>query len=250
MKKILLLSAVFITLLSTSCNKDKTEPEKDYDYKKKSVSSNTFINSYVNPCDAITYLIELKNYPYIDLGDNTHWSTGEYHIDKIGIICSSTSDTNIKNPQVFPTNDCNEELFDQVAADNSDSGYDGYYWDSESYLFSPISKFSITCSQDYDANHPAGAILNDITEINYYTAQPFIESNYKNIPLGDYEKSRTVEPLNEFVKKSVNLVRFDIYLRLTRKPQNAGVYQFTVTYCNADGATLSATTVPINLLTN
>lgn len=276
MKKITTLIILPILLTIIGCSDEqvilKPEPKPDedskisqedlnwqYSYQPQWRSSSTFIVYYVSPKQLRAGFISLKYRPPLYENsvppemEDLQWSIMTYETDSVGISCHfsmESTGSQIDSPEIHPLDGRNTHLFNAIASANGDHGYNGSYWDNNTYLYSPTKDINITCTTDYDTNHPAGTLLNDITVVTYYTAAPFIKSKYQNRRLGDYIKSRTTEPLVEFNKKNVNLLRSDMIFRLITPPSKKGSYQFALTYCNKDGATLSATTVPINLLPN
>lgn len=127
--------------------------------------------------------------------------------------------------------------------------YKDYYWDYSRYITNPTKYINIVCSDDYDEQHPKGTLLNDITNISYYTARPFVDSRYQNRRLGDREKSYTKEqPLTEFNTKNIDLLDDGMVMRLLVRPLKSQIYTFTFTYCDNTDKPVSFTTLPIFLV--
>ena len=88
-----------------------------------------------------------------------------------------------------------------------------------------IKSVHVVCENDFDANHPAGANVDDILTISLESAYPYIKNGYKG-----YNSQRQNEfPLNsidpDYLK--LNGMWFG-QLRVKKKPANQGTYTFTV----------------------
>lgn len=99
----------------------------------------------------------------------------------------------------------------------------------------PIDKITISCEQDFDAEHPAGEPLDDIVKLDYLTYYDFVKSGYQ--PNKEYRNSnaklcshyfKDVAADNTLLMgvslsaKSIATIKFD------SKPEIAGNYTFTL----------------------
>jgi len=88
-----------------------------------------------------------------------------------------------------------------------------------------LKKISIVADHDFDENHPAGSLLNDLFEISYARFYQYIQNGYKPYWLNAYALDSIAELTTV---KDVNL--FSEYSALIFKQQPApGKYTFTVT---------------------
>lgn len=279
-----IITAILLALSTIACNTDNddldiiiepidtpteipqvppTDLQWQYAYKPHISAGENFIASYINPKEFTAFYVLIK---YDPRKLETIIGGGLATLRELNLSAEKGYSTEEVGMQFFPTYeapagdgmfprtdnviDKKSQFFEALAKAHRDVDYNDNFYDMVPYLFRPTRYINITCNADYDAAHPTGATLNDITEINYYSALPFIDTKYKNRRLGDFEQTRTQELLTSFNARHINLLRSDMTFRLITPPSKKGSYQFALTYCNKDGATLSATTVPINLLPN
>ncbi len=109
-----------------------------------------------------------------------------------------------------------------------DPEYKGEYDSYESPLYNndPFTSFSVTCSTDFDASHPAGTPLNDLFSPGMDLSE---EVNYEKMRYKMYYPSRPID------------------LWLMSPPDVEGSYQFTVEFVCESGKILTATATPIVL---
>lgn len=135
-------------------------------------------------------------------------------------------------------------IFKELAAQFKDYGYNGGYW-VRAILFSPLKQLSIVSDVDFDEQHPAGMPLDDLINVQYYSAEKFIKSGYSDFDAGNVYNKLT-ESLVKLNSMNINLYN-GLCLRFTKLPTNKGLYTFTMTYRNADDLKLTAE-VTIKLL--
>lgn len=142
-----------------------------------------------------------------------------------------------------------DRIFMKISKQNNDLDYNQYYWKDAKYSYIPTDFINIECLQDFDASHPKGAMLNDITEVYYTSAEPFIQSRYTNRRFEDGCRwANKPELLSKFNAKNVNLIEnlsFSLYLN--ESPTKSGIYQFKITYKDVSGQQQSAITIPIRI---
>lgn len=149
------------------------------------------------------------------------WLTGGYDwkLDSLRFeFYNSDSDnkyTSLGDPYIG-----NRKKIEQLATNYNDVSYNDYY--ACGYCLSTkTDNISITCDQDFDQQHPKETLLNDITNINYYWAKPFLDGKYLNRRLGDYWESRTNELLTHFNSKDLDLIsqNLDLVIQHVRRKQ-------------------------------
>lgn len=99
------------------------------------------------------------------------------------------------DPYIFPETDSlpypRKGLFEKLREMNGDSGfvkgtpyYDEFYHHMllQHSLIEDITEVQVTAMSDYDADHPKGASLAEITNVNYSTLLPFIQAGYDVTP--------------------------------------------------------------------
>lgn len=282
MKKIMFLAfATTIALVIFACDTEQKSPEVEpipepeeevdpsiseadrnwvYNYPSRHAKSPNFVINYISPK---AFAINFDQIIESDLDfsncppplDAIEWQNRKWNADSVliiyradryapnAVISAERVDPDLAGEFINPQ----PALFNPIAKHNNDTTYNDTYWDRTPYMSGTAKYINLTCDRDYDAEHPKGALLNDIVKIDYYTAKPFIDSKYKNRRLGDHDKSRTVELLRDFNTKQVGMLRYDLNFRLTTAPQTPGLYRFIFTYCDDTGSEISATTEQINL---
>ncbi len=92
----------------------------------------------------------------------------------------------------------------------------------------PLNSINIVADKDFDAEHPAGSLLNDIFTLEYASAYNLIQSNYDpeiNIhQRGHYQKI----PLSDF--KPLILPCYTYHLYFNKLPDVFGTYEFTISF--------------------
>lgn len=142
-----------------------------------------------------------------------------------------------------------KEKFLAIAEQNRDDEYYGVNWyDSETnFSYIPTAAIDVVVLQDYDETHPAGSSINDILTIDYFSAEPFILSGYKNTWLADrcnHAANHSFKTaLAEFNTMEANIIEdLSFSIQLTTAPTNEGLYNFQLTYSDISGETRTATT--------
>ena len=98
----------------------------------------------------------------------------------------------------------------------------------------PLNSISITADKDFDAEHPAGSLLNDYFVLEYSSAYDVIKSGYD--PALDITDDRwhseydayQLMPLSEF--EPINLLHYNVSLHFTKLPDVLGEYTFTIAF--------------------
>ena len=123
-------------------------------------------------------------------------------------------------------------------------------------LYRRTESIHVVSDTDYDAQHPAGTLLDELIDISFDSAEDFMQGGYR---LGKYlgrttRQHRTAgktdnvwltENLAEFNTIKRTLIAFDFCFDLAVKPEQTGTHRFTITYTNEDGTVLTGTTEPI-----
>jgi len=132
-------------------------------------------------------------------------------------------------------------------------------------LYRKTKSLHVVSDQDYDAEHPAGTLLDDILDVMFWSAEDYLESGYTSFfdYLGETtrpiypersdgavvasEGPYMIESLVEFNWLQRTLIDFGFIFMPTQAPDRTGTHRFTVTYMNEDGVELSGTTEPITI---
>ena len=98
----------------------------------------------------------------------------------------------------------------------------------------PIDEISIYCDKNFDAEHPAGELLNDIATMNYKSYYNFIKNGYlpytQNHPNEQDVDSYSLcfDNINAEITKLVSLRRKFTTILFTSAPAEPGEYTFTL----------------------
>ena len=117
-------------------------------------------------------------------------------------------------------------------------------------LLDTITKISISCLEEYDQRHKAGALLNDIAMIKYYSAKEYIENGYvdPNKESLDICYSGNMKiPLEQFNTNLNYLVQPLFFISLTSSPDYTGTYVFLITIKTNGGKSFSYKTESVSL---
>lgn len=142
---LLSLAAIGISALLISCNKCHTTTEYTHSFVMMYEQLES-IAAYVNP-----------------YGDIAVWGN---------------------NTSGYATSKHNAEIFHAQNTKHGDTSYnrDVTYMEPlrpNNYVIPDMVKIDVVCKTDFDAEHPAGATLNDIAELRAVTPYPYIQSGYK-----------------------------------------------------------------------
>lgn len=241
---------IFLSLSFISCSKISNEDANwQYKYDPQPTKSANFVKAYVVP----TEFEAIRDYnqdcpPNMEcvlLVSEEEWVEREWSVESLVFSISRKDPAYIGFDYDGRGQDVSK--FQEIAKQNKDVSYNDYYWNAAFYYNEPAKAINMSCTTDYDSEHTANASLNDIVDIKYFTAKPFLDSRYKNKRLGDTYYSRTREPLPLFISKKVPLVAAGLGLHLTKNPEKAGIYSFTITYVDSQGKEYSATSKPTRL---
>lgn len=146
----------------------------------------------------------------------------------------------------------NKTVFDSLAAKHNDVNYTGEFWilfydetkntgmityGEPSANMQDVDSISITCDSCWNATHPAGASLTDITKLETRSYRQYIRSGYDLSATSDGGELSTQNILiSEMTPEDYELILY-IYGRLsfTALPEKAGVYPVTVSVSFDDG---------------
>lgn len=274
MKKIIYITMMVGAFAVSGCKEQKQEiiddnnakgteiSEEDrnwqYDYSPSSkLPSKNFVCVYINPMEFSIDIEFISNFsdgmiagpPPVT--EELTLSGYGWKLDSVMFVFGAESDNdNIYSSAEFrPLHNTAQTIskFNELASKFNDITYNDRY-SVGSTLFTKTDYINITCDQDFDQQHPKGTLLNDITEISYYWAKPFLDSKYQNRRLGDRIKSSTTELLTQFNEKKLDLTSSYFRMIIQNRPEKAGIYQFTITYKDVNGKTFSAQSFKIKLL--
>lgn len=136
-----------------------------------------------------------------------------------------------------------------------DTQYDGYVHPGlHSALAYPIDKITISCEQDFDANHPAGKPLDDVIKLDYKTYYKFVKSgytayNYTNPQYMNPDEEWHVLNLDKINADNTKLMDISLSaksiagIKFDSKPEVPGEYTFNLAVTiNGEVMTTSFTT--------
>lgn len=132
--------------------------------------------------------------------------------------------------------------------------------------FVRTERIDVFSDTDYDAAHPAGTPLNDIVDIQFSSAEDYVQSNYTEgkylseltTPVLEYDDMRggyypadeismLQEPLEEFNRIQRKLISFFFFFKFRSDPSQTAEHNFTIVYRNEQGLTLSSQVGPVLL---
>ncbi len=156
--------------------------------------------------------------------------------------------------------------FTELAKANDDLSYDRQGQGFGNCLYRKTKSLHVVSDQDYDAEHPAGTLLDDILDVMFWSAEDYLKSGYTSFfdylgettrPIYPERSDGTVvasegpymiESLLEFNRIQRTLIDFGFIFMPTQAPDRTGTHRFTITYTNEDGVELKGTTNPIMIL--
>lgn len=149
--------------------------------------------------------------------------------------------------------DCvSRENVEEIAKQFNDVSYNRSDFLNQPFMYRQTVGLDIISDNDYDADHPAGSLLNDIMTVNYNCCDKILNPPY-NFELTDYQESiggypwKFQDKLSDFNRIKPTLVSFWFDLHFTAAPATTSTHRFTVTYKNIDGVELSSTTEPVTI---
>ena len=137
------------------------------------------------------------------------------------------------------TEESNSELFAYFQEQNGDVYYTGETQPHQTKALAyPFEKITMLCHENFDAEHPAGAVVDDIVKIHISTYAPYIANGYA-YPEG-WEHRRYyhywgITPVGEFYLSEINsetaqlLSPSMVIMKFMQEPVVAGEYPFTLT---------------------
>lgn len=132
---------------------------------------------------------------------------------------------------VFGDNPLLAERYYALCEKFGDIKSDGFVCYDPSYSIYPfacfeiINRVSVTSDNDWDTEHPAGSLLNDIFTITYYTHYPYIINGYTGEHITEVTK-----PLSELQDDEMKLIQYFIHLSCTMPSTAAQHHTLTVSF--------------------
>lgn len=152
-------------------------------------------------------------------------------------VCMSSSER-------YSYNDLDKTMFNMLACKHNDLAYNGKICKTNGFLTgnfassADIESIKIYCDSAWDANHEAGALLNDVINIWGFSCMNYIRNGYKGEVLERIEK-----PLNEMTKDDyelfVNADNTIVHFDFRSHPEPNVTMPLTVEMKFDDGATFS-----------
>ena len=164
--------------------------------------------------------------------------------DFYGILCLAVSGTEYITCVEDENKDTpNFKKAMEFAEFYGDTSYDGSVFPGMSKsLAYPIEKITISCVEDFDAEHPAGEPLDDVVKLEYKTFYEFVTNGYnapETIPTGVPEGWGVIDKLLCFntIKadyatlvflRSTNVTTASPVIKFASAPVKPGTYNFTL----------------------
>ena len=156
--------------------------------------------------------------------------------------------------------------FTELAKANDDFSYNRKGQGFGVCLYKKTESLHVVSDAAYDAEHPAGTLLDDVLDVMFWSAEDYLKSGYTSFL--DYLGKTTrptypersdgavvaaegpcmIESLVEFNQLQRTLINFGFIFMPNKAPNQTGTHRFTVTYTNEDGVVLTGTTEPITIL--
>lgn len=151
--------------------------------------------------------------------------------------------------------------FKELAQAHADLSYKRKGISFANCLYKKTESLHVVSDVAYDAEHPAGILLDDIMDVMIWSAEDYLKSEYTSF--FDYLGETTrpyikdgcainepvmIESLAEFNRIKRTLIHFGFIFMPTKAPDQTGTHRFTITYTNEDGVELTGTTEPITIL--
>ena len=135
--------------------------------------------SYISQYSIIDH-IQIENY-VVNNSDSSLLFTFRFNTDGHVSVASKGSD---------------KQLYNKICNINGDTSHcgtvekSGAYFSGGGAFYPNVSAINITCNIDFDANHPAGTLLNDCFEIEYNHYEQFNDDGFvqKRKKLSEIEK--------------------------------------------------------------
>ena len=196
------------------------------------IQTSDFFRSYINTY-FVTESITLKN------GQNKLY------------LCLYPSNTNTKTYNWKSTGE-KKDIYDSLCIRNNDMTFNRTvqyveypHW-GNNYMAEYIDSIHIVSNSDFDTNHPAGTLLNDIITLKWQTIKNFIDNEYKwldgktGIAEGTLLSNREVQlsalQPNDLILIFNSTIEFDF----NKTPTNSKTHYFTVTVFFDTGEKLSS----------
>jgi hypothetical protein len=96
----------------------------------------------------------------------------------------------------------------------------------------PLTKVEITSNSDFNEEHPANSILNDLITISLCTAEGYYDCDSKYLNLDDIELNKFMNPQNQYLAN----------LYLVKRPSKEQTHRFTIKLFKSDGTVISTET--------
>lgn len=147
------------------------------------------------------------------------------------------------------------ERFEEIAWANGDMSYNGYVSDlhgMETCYAENFSAMHITSNKDWDAGHPAGALLDDIVMVSANSYAPFIRSGYKYMWSDGlrYDCIHILEHASDLAEDDLYILHVSsgiVFFWFDKAPAEVGAeHTLTITLVTASGEerTMTHTGVP------
>lgn len=155
--------------------------------------------------------------------------------------------------------------FTELSIANDDQSYNREGQSFGYCLYKKTESLHVISDAAYDAQHPAGTLLDDILDVDFWSAEDFLKSGYNSFfdYLGEttrpiYPESSDgaevpavgpfmIESLAEFNRIQRTLINFGFIFMPTKAPDWTSKHRFTITYTNEDGTVLTGTTDPVTI---
>ena len=251
---------VLLAMMLSGCEKDEKDGDETWP-----PYSDYFIRSYVDP--PTQEMVEATVYPSVVEGEPN------VPLNPIRLIFGYKQSVDL-NWEQYPCWVISPEqtwldrkaVCDSLAKAHHDTEYKRSGEVFGFCQFVRTDHIDVISDTDYDAAHPAGTPLNDIVDIQFFSAEDYLKSGYqKAMYLGEttckpksynsffkqYEFSTSVsylqESLEEFNRLKRKLLYFDFRFLFRSDPVHTAEHTFTIVYRNEQGLTLTGQVGPVLL---
>ena len=240
MKAILFTGGLLFLLSGSGCSKS-SDPNNDL----PSISPQ-LIKLYDDPQGLVAEASEQQGF------DKLH---GFYPTGKTMLDVRSTTFTDNAIMQTCIINKSTQpERFDSLVRAHGDTHWNNWSTFGPPCMFRVTTGLHVTCDRDYDTNHLAGTLLDDLLTIHYMSADGILVDGEYILPSPaeeelkpNYQMGECDAKLNEFNNMRLKLVSLRFTLLFIKNPSATSDYVFTCTYTNEDGKKLTASTDPLRI---
>ena len=142
----------------------------------------------------------------------------------------------------FLSTGSDKKFFDELCSSYNDMSYNrevvrAFNLPLTHTIYPHFGAINVYSNKDFDAQHPAGTLLNDVMSVKFQNAKDYINSGYSDEYLPIPEKT---VPLADLQPEDLELAIQNIYLIFDAEPTELSTHYLTIKCTNAEGKTYTA----------